>query len=349
MAKILVTGATGHIGANVVREAHAGHHEVTAFCRPRSDRRGIDGVPVRIAEGDVLDRESVDAAMRGVDQVVHLAANFAIWSRDPAEVLRPSIDGTRHVLEAAAKAGVRRVVMASSSAAVGFSVSPDVLRTERDWVEAPRMPYYQAKAQSERLAHEVAKTLGLELTTLCPTLVLGPHDWRVTPSMKAILDLVNGGPTIDGGSNVVSVADVARAFLAALERGEPGERYLVGSENCSLADLGRMIAEHTGRTPRHLKAPRWLLSTMATFMEAGAAITGKPPSMTRAAVHDVAFKYAYFDCSKARTALGLSPAAAPDVVRDTVRWLVTLGVVKPQVARAIRERGGPLAPDREAA
>lgn len=339
MAKVMVTGASGHIGSNVVRSLLAEGHRVVALVRPTSDRAGLEGLEVELATGDVLDRQSLAAAARGAEHVIHCAANFAIWAPDPAQIVAPAVDGTRNVIEIAAEAGVRRVVATSSSAAVGGSPSADQVRTEADWFEDPTVPYYRAKVEAERVAHEVGRDVGVEVVTLCPSLVLGPHDHRCTPSMKPILDIANGrGPTVDGGCGVVSVRDVARAHVLALTRGNAGERYLVSGDNCTLVELGRMVESLTGTHAKHLALPRWAFLTVAALMEAGAALTGRAPAMTRAAVRDVLGKFAWYDATKARTVLGLSPMPAEAVVRETVEWFLEKGWLDAKVAERTRER-----------
>jgi len=335
--KVLVTGASGHIGGNVVRELIAAGHAPVALVRRSSNCEGLAGLTLQLVEGDVLDEASISGALAGVDAVIHCAANFAMWSKDPDVVLRPALAGTRNLFAAAARAGVKRVVYTSSAIAVGVSSRPDELRAESDWFDDPTVPYYQAKVQSERLAIELAERCGVPIVVLLPTLVLGAHDYRITPSMRPVLDIANGKqPTIEGGANVVSVRDVARAHVAALDRGTPGERYLIGGENVSLIELGAMIGEFTGTTPGHLRLPRWAFKGAAGLMEIAAAVTGKAPGITRAAVNDIFGKYGWVDCAKARGALGLEPARAAAVVAETLSWLLLRGKLEPKVAHRVR-------------
>lgn len=336
--RALVTGASGHIGANIVRELLEKGHEVVGLVRRTSDLRGVEGLPVELVHGDVLDPASLDPAMRGVEVVFHTAANFSVWSKRPDEVLRPSIEGTRNVFAAAARAGARRVVHTSSCAAVGFSDRADAPpRTERDWRDATHLDYYRAKIDGERAAQEAAAEHGVEVVVLCPTLVLGPLDYRVTPSMRPVLDMANGtGPTLEGGANVVGVRDVARAQLLAAERGRPGERYLVGGDNLTLRRIGELVAASTGRTPKHVTAPRWVFLAMSAMAELGAAVTGRPPQLTRAAVRDVVGTWAWFDCTKAKDELGFEAEPADRVVREALEWFLEQGWLAPAVAEAVR-------------
>lgn len=335
--KVLLTGATGHIGSNVARELVKALHHVTALVRESSDRRGIDGLPVEVVVGDVLDEASVARASKGADAVVHCAAEFAMRSSDPEPILRASIEGTRNVLRAASAAGAKRAVVTGSAAAVGASATASEIRSEKDWPESATVPYYRAKVEGERAAKAIASELGLATVVLLPTLVLGPNDHRKTPSMQPILDVANGKqPTVDGGLNVVSVVDVARAHVLALTRGDAGERYLIAGENLTLRELGEKIAAFTGKVPKHMSLPKWAVRLVATAMEAGSAISGRPPALTRALVDDAFGKFAFVDGSKARAVLGLQPVSAGEVVEETLRWFLDQGWLAPAIAENVR-------------
>lgn len=321
MERAIVTGANGHIGANLCRALLARGTRVVALVRAGSDRRGLEGVDVELVEGDVLDAASVRAAMEGCDTLFHCAAVFAIWAKDERTILRPAIEGTENVLRAAKEAGIRRTVLTSSVAAVGASESADRLLDADAWAPAPRVPYYVAKQRAERRAWELAAELDLWMVSMLPTMVLGPHDHRVTPSSKVVLDMLRGsGATVDGGMNVVDVRDVAEAHVRAAERGQRGQRYIVGSDNLTNRELGLLVERISGRKVKHIGAPRWVLSGIAGCMELGAAITGRPPSLTRAAVRDLVGHYAWYDLSKTKAHLELTPRGAEDVVRATAEW-----------------------------
>jgi dihydroflavonol-4-reductase len=336
MAKTFVTGVTGHIGGAVARELVKRGSEVVGLVRPGSDRRGIQDLDVQVVEGDVLDRASVDRAVLGAKVVIHCAANFAIWAKTEDEILRPAIEGTRNVLEAAACAGVRRVVHTSSAAAVGAASSADRLLNEEDWFDGPRVPYYQAKTRGERLARKLGAQLGIDVVTVCPTMVLGGGDYRLTPSQRVLLDLVNGtGVTVEGGTNVVSVEDVALGHVLAAEQGRPGARYLVGGDNISIVELGGLVEAVTGVRPKHLDLPKWAFKGMAAMMEIGANLSKKAPPMTRAAVDDVLGKYAWYDLSRSQAQLGLEPTPALLVVAEAIEWYCRMGWASRKVVEAL--------------
>jgi dihydroflavonol-4-reductase len=338
MSHAFVTGANGHIGSNIVRELLARGHEVTAFVRPSADLRSLDGLSVTIARGDVLDPVGVERAMARAELVFHAAANFSLWARTEDEVLRPSIDGTRNVLRAAKRVAARRVVYTSSAAAVGASETADRLLSSDDWSVDPRVPYYRAKVRGEELARELASETGVDLVTVCPTLVLGPHDYRMTPSQRPIVDLVSGrGVTVDGGMNIVGVRDVAEGHVLAATEGRSFGRYILGGDNMTISELGAIIAVLTGVKPRHVRLPKWAFKGLAALMEIGAGIRNAAPALTRAAVEDVLGKYAWYDTGASRHELGLEPAPAMMVVAEALQWYAERGWLPPDVAHRLSD------------
>jgi dihydroflavonol-4-reductase len=323
----LVTGATGHIGSTLCRALRARGVDTVAVVRPSSNRRALDGVDVRIVEGDVLDPDSLARHARGCDVVFHNAATFEIHARDPGALLRVAVDGTRHAIAAAARAGAR-VVLTSSVAAVGCGGGPDNLLDESMWASAPAVPYYRAKIASEREAERVAGELGVELVRVLPTLVLGPGDHRITPSSRVLVDMLRGkGVTFEGGVNVIDVRDVARAMIAAAEHGRPGARYILGGDNVLVRELGALVERLTGKAVRHTELPRWAMSAVAAGMELFAAVSRTDPALTRAIVRDVYRRYAWYDVTRARTELGLATRPIRATVEDAARFFYALDVV----------------------
>lgn len=338
MTHAFVTGANGHIGSNIVRELLSRGHRVTALVRPGADLRGLAGLDVKLAEGDVLDRSGVERAMAGAELVFHAAANFSLWARTDDDILRPSLEGTKNVLLAAKSVGVRRVVHTSSAASVGASDTADRLMSADDWFDDPRVPYYQAKTRAERLARQLARDEGIDLVTVCPTLVLGPHDYRMTPSQRPVVDLVNGkGVTVDGGMNVIGVRDVAEGHVLAATKGRSFGRYILGGDNLTLSELGALLEVLVGVRPRHVRLPRWAFKGLAALMEVGASLGNQAPALTRAAVHDVLGKYAWYDVEPTRHELGLEPAPALLVLADALRWYAERGWLRADVVERLSD------------
>ncbi len=326
MTRALVTGASGHLGANLVRELLEQGWDVVPLVRVTSRLAGLDGLDVRVRFGDVLDRASLDAAMQGCEVVFHAAAVHRVWAEDSErEIVVPAMVGTRNVLEAAAAAGVRRLIHTSSCNTVGFSPHADELLAEDHFMEDPHLPYIRAKVRSERLALRLGRELGVDVVVLNPTGILGPHDHRITPTTAFLRDVLKGGPVLPGSQNLVHVRDVARAHVLAVERGEPGERYLVGGANVTAEALIGHVFELTGRRPRVLRGPRWLFLAVGWAMERVARMRGGEPALSVDLVRDAWGRSAVFDTSRARDVLGFVGRGPREVLEDTVRWLEAAG------------------------
>ncbi len=328
MSRALVTGASGHLGSNLVRELLEQGWDVVPFVRVTSRLAGLEGLDVRLRYGDILDRASLDEAMAGCDVVFHAAAVYRNFARDPAEILVPALEGTRNVIEAAAAAGVGRVVHTSSCNTVGFSADVDSLRSEADHNEHPHMPYVRAKVQSERLALRLGRSLGIEVVVLCPTGILGPHDHRITPTTAFARDALRGGAVLPGAQNLVHVRDVARAHVLAAERGGDGERYVIGGANVRAEELIAFVQELTGSRPKVLRGPRWLFLVVGWLAERVARLRGGEPALTVDMVRDAHGRSAVFDTSKAAEQLGFEARGPRETLEDTLRWLESTGQLR---------------------
>ncbi len=338
MVEILVTGANGHIGCNVVRACLDAGHAVVGFVRPGSDRRGLAGLDVRLCEGDLRDASSVLAAMKGVDIVMHVGAVHRNYASDPNDILRPGIEGTRNVLAAARACGVARVVHCSSAATVGFS--PEVARPldERSSRKEAKSAYIQAKIGAEQLALEAARE-GLDVVVLNPSGVFGPLDYRGTPATRALVGLLQGDPLFFGLC-VTDVRDVARAHVLAAERGVRGERYLITGDNLAPRELSALIASLSGVRPMTFRPPRWLLRLLVGRMERAAVRTGVDPAASLDALDDLGKGHLVYDASKSRRVLGMSYRPAREVLQGAFCWLLERELLKPSVAARLRAKLG---------
>jgi len=325
----LITGGTGFIGANVARELVAAGASVRVLARRGGDRRALQGVAVEIAEGDILDADSVRRAVRGVPTVFHVAADYRLWTPDPAALYRTNVEGTRTVLQAAGEAGASRIVHTSSVGALGIPKdgSPgteDTPVTLADMVG----DYKRSKFLSEQVAVDLARR-GLPVVIVNPSAPIGPWDVKPTPTGQMVVDFMLGRmiATVDTGLNVVHVRDVARGHLLAAERGKPGERYILGHRDLPLDEIFGILAELTGRRPPRFRVPYALAWLGAAGSEALARLTGRPPAVPLTAVR-MARKRMYFSSARAVRELGLPQTDVRVALADAVAWFEAHGYTR---------------------
>jgi dihydroflavonol-4-reductase len=322
----------------VVRGLLAHGHEVTALVGADLDCENLEGLPVKQRELELLDVRSVRRALEGCEAVVHTAACYSFWRPDPHEIYRVNVDGTRHVLEAARDLGLRRVVYTSTAGTLSPGYERQLLGDEEHVLDLRtfRGHYKTSKAMAEVLAlREAAR--GLPVVIAHPTSVLGPGDRRPTPSGTIILHFLHGRMKVfvDMPQNLVDVRDVALGHVLALERGRPGERYVLGGENRSMREIVGLLAEITGLPAPRLALPRWMIAAAAHANEWIADhVTRKPPLVPREAMLH-ARDSRCFDIGKARRELGYAPRPAREVLIDAVRWFVAEGRCPPARAERI--------------
>src|SRR5438128_4867538 len=270
MKPTLVTGANGHLGTNLCRLLVARGEPVRAMIRPSADPAPLAGLDLEIVRGDIMDPASTARALEGCGRVYHTAAGFLMWSRDPErDIIRPSVEGTRTVLEAAARAGVEKVVYTSSSGTIGHAGSPDALFDETRANTEPHTHYLRGKIAAQREAFAIAGRTGLAVTSIHPGLILGPRFWKPSESVAQIVQFVNRGAPVyfDGGFSVVDVEDVARGAILAMEKGRSGEKYILAGENVTVKQLFDLMAELTGLTAPAVKLPVGAVRVIAALLE----------------------------------------------------------------------------------
>lgn len=312
--RALVTGAAGFIGSHVVHAL-----EEAGVCVRGFDRAGPAGA-CEWVEGDVLNREALARAMDGCDAVLHLAGLYSYYRRDAGAVMRVNVDGTRNVLAAA---GERRVVMTSSAATCG-----PVPGRPADEHDSPprwelRVAYKRSKLESERVALEAAAA-GRPVVVVNPTTPVGARDLRPTPTGKMIRDIASGRARAyltTTALNVVSVEDVARGHVLALERGRPGERYLLGGEDLELGEVFGIVARAAGRRPPRLAVPYRGLLAAAWTADRALALAGREPGLLVLDEVRLARVPARFSSEKARRELGYSWRPAERALREAVAAL----------------------------
>ncbi|MGD0526642.1 MAG: NAD-dependent epimerase/dehydratase family protein [Polyangiaceae bacterium] len=318
--RYLVTGATGFLGTHLVASLEARGHEVMPFSR----RRG----------GDVLDGEAVRAAAAGCDGAFHCAGKVSRKPADAEELYRLHVEGTKSVLDACADAGVRRVVLASTSGTIAVSDSADHVATEDDEVPigiVSRWPYYRAKLFAERAALARSRD-GFEVVSVNPSLLLGPGDVNGSSTEDVRLFLEGAIPAVPaGGLSFVDARDAAEAMVLAMERGRGGERYLVGACNLTMRDFFGRLSRVSGVPAPWLPMPRSraVARIGARMMERLAARVGVPARVDAVSV-EMAQCFWYLDASKAERELGWSARDPGETLHDTVEDLRARGVVWPR-------------------
>jgi dihydroflavonol-4-reductase len=341
--RVLVTGSNGHVGNHVVRELGKRGHEVVAMVREGADCSGHEGLALTHALGDVLDEAAVRRAARGVDAIIHLAAVFALGASDVESIVRPAVVGTEHVLRAA-KENRARVVHCSSTYAVGFSTRPEPL-DETKWNERLVDAYAAAKTLSEKRAWALASELDVDLVAILPNGILGPLDFRKTPSHGAIIaNAMAPAVRYAGGLSFTDVRDAAWMLTEALTKGTRGERYLVVGENLTIAQLVTHVAARTGNTtmpsplPRALVVPTWrALETMSGWV-------GAKMPISAAAVDEFYGRWGWFDCAKAKRTFDWTPRPALETIDLALQWCAAQGWITGKPAARIAETLGPLPP-----
>jgi len=325
----LVTGATGFVGSAVARALLRAGHQVRVLARPNSDRRNLADLSVEITEGSMEDPPSLARAVAGCRFVYHVAADYRIWVPDPAPMFRANVVGTRDLLIAALEAGAERVVYTSSVATLGL-VSGDSANEETpSRAEDMIGPYKRSKFEAEEVARELALARGLPVVIVNPSTPVGPGDIKPTPTGRLILEAARGQMPafVDTGLNVVHVDDVAAGHLAAAEKGRIGERYILGGENLSLAEILAEVSQMVGRRAPRIRVPHSVLLPVALGAELTARITGREPFVTRDGVR-MSRKKMYFTSDKASRELGYAPRPARQAIADAVAWFRTNGYLR---------------------
>jgi len=314
---VLVTGASGFLGWHVARALVERGVYVRALVRPGSRVFGVD---VETVTGDLRDRSSLDVAIANCALLFHVAADYRLWAKDPRDLYQSNVEGTENLLAAARTAGVERVVYTSTVGCIGMP--HDGLGDEDSPVSLADMAgdYKRSKYAAEQIVLRFAKQ-GLPVVVVNPTAPVGDHDVKPTPTGQTVLDFLNGKMPafIDTGLNIVDARDVAEGHLLACERGRPGERYILGSENLTLAQILQLLAKITGRKAPTVRLPYAVAYCAGVFSTAWAEMTGSPPRVPIDAVR-MARKKMWVCHEKASRELGFEPRSAEAALRRAVDW-----------------------------
>ncbi len=330
-----VTGGSGFIGANLIRELVQRGHRVKALLRPGADRRGLADTEFEPVTGDLSDTAALRTALRGCDWCFHVAASYHLWLRDYRPMFAANVDGTRHVLEAAVEAGCRRIVYTSTvgtlrppRGAAGQVVPAD--ETALATLAEMSNDYKRSKWLAEEIARELAAK-GAPIVIVNPTAPVGPRDVKPTPTGQVIVDFLNRQMPayLDTGLNWVHVRDVALGHLLAAEKGRAGERYVLGHAegNWTMKQMLDVLGELTGLPAPRFQIPYAVALAAAHANEAVSRLTGKPPRAPVAGVRMARYKM-FFNPAKAVRELGLPQTPPRQALADAVEWFRANGYVK---------------------
>ncbi|MBL8239133.1 MAG: NAD-dependent epimerase/dehydratase family protein [Bryobacterales bacterium] len=318
MRPALVTGASGFVGWHVARELAESGQRVRAMTRGRHPVPELD---VEVVQADLNDRASLERAVDGCGVVYHVAADYRLWSPNPAELYQSNVEGTRHLLEAAKEAGVERVVYTSTVGCIGFVEGG--LGDETTPVSLAEMSghYKRSKFLAEKVAIEFAEK-GLPVVIVNPTAPVGDHDFKPTPTGQTIVDFLRGAMPayLDTGLNIVDVRDVAKGHLLACQKGRVGERYILGGENLTLQQIFAELERQSGVRAPKIQIPYGVAWTAAAVGGLIAKWTGKPPRAPMEGVK-MAKKKMWVTHAKATKELGYTPAPAATALAQAVTWL----------------------------
>jgi len=318
----LVTGATGFVGSHVARALAERGADLRLLVRSTSNTKNVSDLKADLVSGDLRDPASLEKAVSGCETVFHVAADYRLWVRDPDQMHRTNVEGTRAILGAARKAGIRRVVYTSSVATMGFT-SNGQPANEDSPVSLDNMigPYKRSKFVAEQVAIEAARS-GLEVVIVNPTTPVGDCDIKPTPTGRIVVDFLKKKfpAYVDTGLNLVDVAECARGHIAAFEKGRRGERYILGGENLTLKQILDKLAAITGLPLPSVRVPYVVaLATGVVDEVVTGRIRGREPRATIDAVR-MGRKKMFVSSAKAERELGWKLVAVDDALRRAVEW-----------------------------
>ena len=325
---LLVTGASGFVGAAIANAARDAGYRVRVLVRPSSPRTNIEPTD-EVVIGDICDRASLVPALRGVRYLAHAAADYRLWSPTPEDIVGTNVEGTRTIMDEALRAGVERIVYTSSVATLE-------LRDDMPADETRSLPegkaigaYKRSKVLAERVVEDMVQHRRLPAVIVNPSAPIGPRDVKPTPTGRIIVECASGRMPgfVRTGLNLVHVDDVAAGHLAALRRGGIGERYILGGENVLLATMLADIAAIVGRRPPTLSFPIAALYPVALVAEAWARLTGQEPFATVDGLR-MARHYMFFNDAKARRELGYTSRPYREGLADAIAWFRQAGYLR---------------------
>ena len=320
--KAFITGATGFVGSHVARALAADGAELRLLARPTSRRENIEDLRAEVAVGDLCEPESLKKAMSGCEFVFHVAADYRLWVRDPVQMYRANVAGTRAILQAARETGVRRVVYTSSVATMGFTRKGHIAAEDSPVALEDMVGHYKrSKFMAEEVALDAGRK-GANVVVVNPTTPIGEYDIKPTPTGRIVVDFLRRKfpAYVDTGLNLADVKEVARGHVLAMEKARPGERYILGGENLTLKQILDRLAALTGLPAPTMKVPHAVAMVFAVFDQFFTGmVLGKEPRATVDAVK-MGRKRMYASSAKAERELGYRVLPVEDALRRAVDW-----------------------------
>jgi dihydroflavonol-4-reductase len=342
MTRVFVTGGNGFMGSRIVRELVARGYDVTALVGADLDNRNLEGLRVEVRPFDLLDRDGVRAALEGGELLVHNAACYSFWQPDPDTIYRVNVDGTQHVLDAAAEHGYRKIVYTSSTATLTPSINRDIETEESLFDLRSFQGHYKVSKVIAEIGVMRRAAQGLPVVVVHPTTVLGAGDRRPTPTGSLIVHFLNGRMVAYANTvlNVVDVDDVAEGHALALERGRNGHNYILGGENMTMREVCAVLSELTGIGQPHVVLPARLLQVLGHVGEFIANhVTHRAPIVdVESALHAMANRAS--DSGKAEKELGYRPSRGRVAIAKAAIWFVENGYCKERYRRRVEAHGG---------
>ncbi len=332
----LVTGAAGFLGSHVTRQLVARGEEVRVLMRASSSNRAISDLPLEYVTGDLRDASSLERAMRGVQRVFHVAADYRLWAERSQDIYDSNVGGTKNLLAAAKAAAVSQLIYTSTVATIAVD-RPELPNEFTDSKLEEMIGHYKrSKWMAEHEALKAANE-GLPVIVAMPTTPVGPWDWKPTPTGKIILDFLNGKMPgyVETGLNFVGVEECAAGHLLVAERGKVGERYLLGAENLTLKEMLDTLARITSLPAPGMKIPHGVALGVAYVESTLSRLVGREPQIPVEGVKIAQHKM-FVDCSRAPKELGFQPGPVAAALERAVRWYQVNGYVKPGRAKKMR-------------
>lgn len=324
----LVTGAAGFLGSHVARQLVGRGEDVRVLVRASSTNKAIADLPLEYVTGDLRDPASLEKALNGIEYVFHVAADYRLWAKNPQDIYDSNVGGTKNLLGAARRAGVRLLIYTSTVATIAVD-RPELPNEFTDAKLEEMVGHYKrSKWMAEQEALGAARS-GLPVVVVMPTTPVGPGDWKPTPTGKIILDFLNGKMPgyVETGLNFVGVEDCAAGHLLVGERGKPGERYLLGGENLTLKALLDLLAEITGLPAPKFRIPHGMALGVAYAEAAFSRIIGREPQIPVEGVK-IAQHMMFVDASRAGRELGFKAGPVREALTQAVGWYERNGYIR---------------------